>query len=65
MAPELQSWYAALNKPVSTVHLMYLIEKEWGRRMTDEVCLPNQMSRGACLLIANAVATGNPVVSVL
>lgn len=63
LAPSLRGYYKESGQTLSTFDLALEIEKRFGRQITDSICVPNGLAFGACLLIAVAVATGNPVVN--
>lgn len=57
LAGELKAFYN--ERPGINEHdLAIAIEKEFGSRLATEICLPNNISLGVCLLIATAVARG-------
>jgi hypothetical protein len=53
---ELQHFYRQLGRELNDRDLATEIEMRYGERIKDEVCIPNQLSQGACLLIAMEVA---------
>jgi hypothetical protein len=57
MRNELQAWYL-LHTDLTDSDLMIAIEQNFGDRILREVCIPNGIYQGACLLIATAVAKG-------
>jgi len=56
MADDLRVFYRAkcvgLDEPVAAL----MIEKEFGTRLATEICIPNNISMGVCIIIALAVA---------
>lgn len=56
---ELQNFYQKKGFSLSDGELMFQIEKFWGDRIVKEVCIPNNMTEGECLVIAAAVAKQN------
>jgi len=60
---ELREAYEDRWKDLDDVALSVAIEKEFGERITVEVCLPHNITNSACLLIARAVAKGETFVS--
>lgn len=57
MAEDLMALYAAHPK-ISEGDLSLLIQKKFGARLLHEVCLPNDIPYGVCLIIATSVAKG-------
>ena len=75
LRPEALEWMAGLStelrkayderwKDLDDIGLCVAIEKEFGDRITMEVCLPHNITNAACLLIACAVAKGDTFVFV-
>lgn len=62
LAPQLQSFYRTEGTGLSNADLALQIEQRFGRQITDTICTPNSLTFGGCLIVAVAVATGNPVV---
>lgn len=58
MTKELQEKYKTTWNKLSENELAFVIEKEYGDRLVQEVCLPNNITLGVCLLIATAIAKG-------
>jgi hypothetical protein len=59
MKDELRVWYSdGGHSGLGDRDLMIAIEQHFGDRMLREVCIPNDLMQGACLLIAAAVARG-------
>ena len=58
LAADLRSMYARLKKPISDNELRYQIERRFNQRLIQEVCRPNGLHDGQCLIIAAAVAKG-------
>lgn len=56
MANQLRDFYAKLGRRMSEWELALEIERVYGDRILKEVCIPNGLSQGACLLIAIEVA---------
>lgn len=56
IAEELKVFYARLGRRMSEWELAMEIERLYGERILKEVCIPNSLSQGACLLIAIEVA---------
>lgn len=56
MAPELQAFYEKNCKGKSEADIAIAIEKEFGTRLVTEICIPNKISFGVCILIAVAIA---------
>ena len=52
MAPEIRKFYAKLGRRLSENDLALEIERRWGDRIVKEICIPNNMSRGECLVLA-------------
>ena len=58
----IRSFYRGLGRHPTSRELLLDIERRFGARIVAEVCIPQGLFEGACLLIALAVATGNPTV---
>lgn len=56
MANQLRDFYAKLGRRMSEWELALEIERLFGEQILKEVCIPNGLSQGACLLIAIEVA---------
>lgn len=56
MASQLRDFYAKLGRRMSEWELALEIERVYGDRILKEVCIPNNLSQGACLLIAVEVS---------
>lgn len=56
MAGELREIYEKEWKNLSEEQIALEIEKKFGDRLVKEVCIPNNISYGVCLLIATAIA---------
>lgn len=56
MADQLREFYAKLGRRLSEWELALEIERMFGEQILKEVCIPNHLSQGACLLIAIEVA---------
>lgn len=53
LVPELKSFYRAINgENLGLVQLAIEIEKQFGRRLSSEVCQHIHISDGACLVLA-------------
>jgi hypothetical protein len=57
MAAELRALYKE-NPRLSEPNLSLLIQKNFGARLLHDVCLPNDIPYGVCLIMATAVAKG-------
>lgn len=66
MAAELRA-FRDQKFPAADEKLLALeIEKQFGDRLVKEVCIPNNISYGVCLLVATAVAKGGqPLTEIL
>jgi hypothetical protein len=65
LGPDLRRFYANLGRPnMTNAELAFQIERFFGSVIADKVCIPNGVSYGACLLIAMAVAKGDPVIDI-
>lgn len=53
---ELEEFYRQLARTLSDAELALEIEMRFGDRILKEVCVPNDMKYGSCLLIAVAIA---------
>ncbi len=61
----LREFYSKIGRPAMTnAELAFQIERHFGSEIVDKVCVPHGLSYGACLIIAIAVARGDPVVDV-
>lgn len=56
MADQLRDFYAKLGRRLTEWELALEIERVFGEKILKEVCIPNSLSQGACLLIAIEVA---------
>jgi hypothetical protein len=63
METELRALYAEMKKPVLDQDLALAIERQFGERIMDEVCIPNKLRLGACLIMAIGAAKNDPVVT--
>lgn len=57
MAEELRALHQA-NPRLPEPDLTLLIQRKFGRRLLEDVCLPNGIPYGVCLIMATAVAKG-------
>jgi hypothetical protein len=65
MAEELRALHQA-NPKLSETDLSLLIQKNFGARLLHDVCLPNDIPYGVCLVIATSVAKGEqPLTEIL
>jgi hypothetical protein len=55
LGADLRGWYAGLRAKPTGPALAFEIERAFGRRIVDEVCLPRGVSQGACLAAAALV----------
>lgn len=61
----LREFYSRIGRPAMTnAELAFQIERHFGSQIVDKVCIPHGLSYGACLIIAIAVAKGDPVIDV-
>ena len=60
---ELQALYAA-NSVLSDGQLMLKIQREYGKRILESICIPNNLTHGTCLMIATAVAKNSDTIEV-
>ena len=61
----LRDFYRKIARPAMTnAELAFQIERHFGSEIVDKVCIPHGLSYGACLIIAIAVAKGDPTVDV-
>ncbi len=58
IAADLQTFYGQTGCHLSQPRLAAVISARWGQQLFKEVCLPNGIDEGTCLLIAIAVARG-------
>jgi hypothetical protein len=59
MADEIREFYKKNCQGMSESAAALAIEKEFGSRLVTEVCIPNNISFGICLIIALSVAKGD------
>lgn len=57
---ELQAFYAKLGRKLTAHEMALEIERRFGDRMLKEVCIPQGLYEGVCLLIAMEVAKEAP-----
>jgi hypothetical protein len=57
MAPELRELYRQ-NKKATEQDLSLLIQRQYGARLLQDICLPNDIPYGVCLIVAVSVAKG-------
>jgi hypothetical protein len=55
MAKDLKDFYASTDGTLADKELFLAIEHEFGDRLLHEVCIPNGLSAGACVLAAIAI----------
>jgi hypothetical protein len=65
MAPDIIAFYEKNCKKMSESAAALAIEQEFGTRLAKEVCIPNKISFGICIIIALAVAKGEPLSQIL
>lgn len=58
LAAELRAFYRGCKKGISDDELWKEIQRSFGQRILDMVCIPYDLSQGACILIAVDVAKG-------
>ncbi len=56
IADQLRDFYVRLGRRMTEWELALEIERVYGDRILKEVCIPNNLSQGACLLIAVEVS---------
>lgn len=56
MSEELQKFYIEKCKGLDEAHSALEIEREFGARLVKDICIPNNISFGVCILIALAIA---------
>lgn len=59
MEMELHEFYKTLDPKINDAELALKIEQKFGEKITTDVCIPNQIFLGACLVLAVQVAKGN------
>lgn len=59
MEMELHEFYKTLDLKINDAELILKIEQKFGDKITRDVCIPNQIFFGACLILAAQVAKGN------
>lgn len=59
MADEIRVFYREKCQDMGESKAALAIEKEFGTRLAKEVCIPNNISFGICIIIALAVAKGD------
>lgn len=66
MEGELREFYIKNCSNCSESTAALLIEKEFGSRLAQDVCIPNKISMGVCILIALSMARGGkPLTEIL
>jgi len=65
MADEIRAFYAAECQGMSESRAALALERQFGTRLAKEVCIPNNISFGICLIIALAIARGEPLTEIL
>lgn len=66
MQDELRKFYIENCSDCSESAAALLIEKEFGSRLAKDVCIPNKISMGVCILIALSMARGGvPLTEIL
>ena len=56
--PELRTFYQQHGQGLQDRQFLFEIERRFGERLVKDVCIPNGLLMGACLLIALSVAKG-------
>jgi hypothetical protein len=56
LTEDLRSFYRGLGKELTDVDLIMLLEQQFGDRILKEVCIPNGLLMGACMIIALEIA---------
>lgn len=56
LGKELEDFYKQLGRELVDAELALELERKFGDRILKEVCIPNDMKYGACLLIAVSLA---------
>lgn len=56
MASDLRAFYAKLGRKLTDAELALEIERHFGQRILEQVCIPHGIYQGACLLIAVELA---------
>ncbi len=62
LAPALRNYYTTEGFGLTAPELALNIEEKFGREITDTISKPNDLTFGACLIVAVAVASGDNVV---
>lgn len=52
MGPQLRAFYAKLGRRLSINELALEIERRWGDHIVAEYCIPHNLSRGECVILA-------------
>jgi len=61
LSNELRRFYQRIGRQLSDRELALEIERRYGDQILKQVCIPNGLFQGVCLLIAVAVAKEEPV----
>lgn len=61
----LRIFYRKLGRTVTNAELTCQIELHFGDEIVEKICIPAGLNQGACMVIAIALATGDPVVDLL
>lgn len=65
MAPEIKEFYKTKCSGMSESDAALAIEKQFGTRLAEDICIPNNISFGICLIIALAIAKGQSLNEIL
>lgn len=57
MSSDLKNFYKTLSKNLSHSELLQRLERNFGDKILREICIPNNLTHGSCLLIALSVAS--------
>ena len=55
LAGDLHAWYQKAGRGLADRELYVALEKQFGERITNEVCVPHRVHAGACLAMAALV----------
>jgi hypothetical protein len=58
LAEEIQRFFNRLGRNLTRVEMAAEIERHFGDRIVDEVCIPQGISQGTCLILALHFASG-------
>ncbi len=64
LAPALQDFYQRSGVMMTDAEMGLAIERMYGQKIVDEICIPNGLKAASCLVIAVAIAKGQDLVEI-